>query len=339
MTMRMLTRTVPGFGCIILCSISGWKQSRNGLFPQAIWRVATVSERDRSRWRSRAWRRGRRRLRLQFAGSPSSTRRSSGAKLTVTFSPCFGGGAFGLLKVSSETAFSLKRTRMRTTEPRKFTSSMVPSRRLRLPPTPFRLTASGRSATERSAPAARVRHAARGDDLLAVDGDPCRALAFSTLALQDVQRADEGGDEARLRPVVDLERRADLLRPAAVHHHDAVGDRQRLFLVVRHEDRGDAEVLLDLADLLAQRHAHLGVERGKRLVEQQHLRLRRERAGERHALLLAAGELVGKRSPSCGRLISFSISATRCSVSAFGTLATFRPKAMFCATVRLGNSA
>ena len=38
--------------------------------------------------------------------------------------------------------------------------------------------------------------------------------------------------------------------------------------------------------------ADLGVERAERLVEQQHLRLDRERAGERHALALAAGELV-----------------------------------------------
>ena len=47
------------------------------------------------------------------------------------------------------------------------------------------------------------------------------------------------------------------------------------------------------ADLVAQRHADLGVERGERLVEEQHLRPDRERAGERHALLLAAGELEG----------------------------------------------
>ena len=47
------------------------------------------------------------------------------------------------------------------------------------------------------------------------------------------------------------------------------------------------------ADFLAQRHAHLGVERRQRLVEQQQLRLRRQRAGQRHALLLAAGKLVG----------------------------------------------
>jgi hypothetical protein len=82
-------------------------------------------------------------------------------------------------------------------------------------------------------------------------------------------------------------------RPAAIHHHDAVGDRQRLFLVVRDEDGGDAEFALDRADLVAQRHAHLGVERRQRLVEQQQLGLGRQRAGQRHALLLAAGQLVG----------------------------------------------
>ena len=42
---------------------------------------------------------------------------------------------------------------------------------------------------------------------------------------------------------------------------------------------------------LAQLGAHAGVEGAERLVEQQHLRLHRERPGERHALALAAREL------------------------------------------------
>ena len=42
----------------------------------------------------------------------------------------------------------------------------------------------------------------------------------------------------------------------------------------------------------AQLLAHAGVERAERLVEQQHLRLDGERAGERHPLALAARELV-----------------------------------------------
>ena len=42
---------------------------------------------------------------------------------------------------------------------------------------------------------------------------------------------------------------------------------------------------------VAQVLAHARVERAERLVQQQHLRLDRERAGERHPLALAAGQL------------------------------------------------
>ena len=84
----------------------------------------------------------------------------------------------------------------------------------------------------------------------------------------------------------------DLLDPPAVHDGDAVGDRERLLLVVRDVERRDPELELDAADLLAQLDAHLRVERRERLVEQQHPRLDRERARERDALLHAARELV-----------------------------------------------
>ena len=49
---------------------------------------------------------------------------------------------------------------------------------------------------------------------------------------------------------------------------------------------------LQVLDLGAQFLAHLGVERRQRLVEQQHRRLGRERARERNALLLSAGQLM-----------------------------------------------
>ena len=53
----------------------------------------------------------------------------------------------------------------------------------------------------------------------------------------------------------------------------------------------DVDLVVQAAQPLAQLGADLGVERAERLVEQQHPRLDRERAGERHALALAAGEL------------------------------------------------
>ena len=50
-------------------------------------------------------------------------------------------------------------------------------------------------------------------------------------------------------------------------------------------------LLLERAQLLLHLLAQLEVERPERLVEQQHARAVDERAGERHALALAAGEL------------------------------------------------
>ena len=58
------------------------------------------------------------------------------------------------------------------------------------------------------------------------------------------------------------------------------------------EQRAGARRAQDRGDLLAQRLAQAGVEGGERLVEQDHLGVGRQRAGERDPLALAAGELV-----------------------------------------------
>ena len=50
---------------------------------------------------------------------------------------------------------------------------------------------------------------------------------------------------------IELLRRADLLDAAAVDHHQAVAHAHRLVLVVRDEDGGDLEQLLQPAHLLA----------------------------------------------------------------------------------------
>ena len=141
-------------------------------------------------------------------------------------------------------------------------------------------------------------------------------------AREDVDLADEVGDERRRRVAVDLHRRADLLDHAVVHDDDAVGHRERLFLVVRDHDRRHAERSLQRADLLAQAHALERIERRQRLVEQQQAGRRRERARERDALLLAARELRRDTSaPLPGRPTSFSSSSTRAAICAFAHLA------------------
>ncbi len=107
--------------------------------------------------------------------------------------------------------------------------------------------------------------------------------------------ADEAGDEGGCGPLVDVLGDADLLDPAAVHHRDPVAHRQRLLLIVGDVDEGDPDLALDPLQLDLQPLAELQVERSERLVEQQHLGQVDQRPRQRHALLLAAGEL--RRAP------------------------------------------
>jgi hypothetical protein len=91
--------------------------------------------------------------------------------------------------------------------------------------------------------------------------------------------------------MIEVHGRALLDDAAAAHDRDPVRHGHRLFLVVSHVDRRDPERALQLADLVSHLYAQLGVEIGQRLVEQQHARPDDDRARERDALLLAAGEL------------------------------------------------
>ena len=67
------------------------------------------------------------------------------------------------------------------------------------------------------------------------------------------------------------------------------------------------------------RGAQVLVERGKGLVEQQHLAVDHQRAGQRDALLLAAGELPGPAVLEAASLTRASVSATRRAISALGS--------------------
>ena len=116
---------------------------------------------------------------------------------------------------------------------------------------------------------------------------PEAALVDATA--QAVRTPDEIEHEGCGRLCVDLVRRADLFDASAVHHDDAVGQFQRFVLVVGDEDRGVAGGVMDLAQPAPQFDTHLGIECAKRFVEQQHGRINRHRACQRHALPLAAG--------------------------------------------------
>ena len=108
-----------------------------------------------------------------------------------------------------------------------------------------------------------------------------------------VRDADESGDEGCGRALVDGFGSIHLLDPAAVHHRDPVGHRERLLLVVRHVDERDPDVALDPLQLQLQGLTELQVEGAEGLVEQQHLRQVDQRPRQRDPLLHPARELIG----------------------------------------------
>src|SRR5262245_49625060 len=75
---------------------------------------------------------------------------------------------------------------------------------------------------------------------------------------------------------------------AEVHEAHVVGDPVSLLQVVR--DDHDRHVLAQLHDQLLDLLRRLRIERGARLVQEEHLRLRHQRPGDAEALLLAARE-------------------------------------------------
>src|SRR5438093_11822544 len=111
--------------------------------------------------------------------------------------------------------------------------------------------------------------------------------------VQQIARADEVGNEGRGRLVVDIERIADLLEDAFIHHGDPIGHGEGLLLVVRDVDGRDVQLLLDATDLIAHAHAELRVDIRERLVTEETFRTEDARSGERDALLLPSGELRG----------------------------------------------
>ena len=104
-------------------------------------------------------------------------------------------------------------------------------------------------------------------------------------------------------PVDELARGRELAERAVDDHADLVGERGRVLEVVRDEDRRQRELAQQLLQLGAHRALRVRVERGERLVEQEHARVAGERARERDALALAAGErgrAARRRGGRCG---------------------------------------
>ena len=138
-------------------------------------------------------------------------------------------------------------------------------------------------------------------------------------AVEEV-RAGEGGDERVGRARDQLLRAPDLPQAAVDEDADPAGQCRGVLEVVRDEERGDVEPGQELLQLAPHRRLRAAVERRERLVEEQYLRVSRERAREGNALALAARELArgarrrGARSRSArGTRPPCAGARTRCS--------------------------
>ena len=114
-------------------------------------------------------------------------------------------------------------------------------------------------------------------------------------------------------------RRRALDHAAAMQQHDLAGEPSRLAEIVRrHHDLDAARG--DRADDVLDRLGRGGIEARGRLVEKQHLRVARQRAGKRQPLLLAAGQAAAPAArASAARPTSASSSATAPRARARGT--------------------
>src|SRR5687767_9223999 len=104
---------------------------------------------------------------------------------------------------------------------------------------------------------------------------------------------EEGGYERTGGVQIEIERTACLLNPARFHHGNSIRDRERLLLIVSHENCRYPEPLLQGSQFVAHAKADVAVKIGEGLVQQQHRRLDDQRSGQSYALLLSAGQLSG----------------------------------------------
>src|SRR5262245_41233245 len=121
----------------------------------------------------------------------------------------------------------------------------------------------------------------------------------------DRRAADEFGDFAVPRALVDGARRVDLQELAIHHDGDAIRHGHRLALVVRDIDEGRPQPPVQRREFLAHGDTQPGIQVGQRFVHQESLRAAYQRASECNALALSTGELARLAVEQVGDLEKF----------------------------------
>src|SRR5215468_4863063 len=113
------------------------------------------------------------------------------------------------------------------------------------------------------------------------------------LTTEEMSQSNELGYKTRAWTLYDFVWRGVLDHLALVDDRQHISETQRFFLIVGHQDGGDASLHENGLHFFAQLLPEMLVEVAKRFIEEEQLRCWGQSAGEGHALLLTSRELVG----------------------------------------------
>ena len=85
--------------------------------------------------------------------------------------------------------------------------------------------------------------------------------------LDEVRFAQKAGRKPIDRALIQLFGRADMLNRAIEHDHDAIGHRERFFLIIGDVDKGCPDTPVNILELFLHLHAQLLIQRAERLIE------------------------------------------------------------------------
>ena len=115
-------------------------------------------------------------------------------------------------------------------------------------------------------------------------------IPHSQMSLHHIRAADKVRHKLVGRTLIQNLRRPNLLNIPMVHDGNPITDRHRLFLIMRHIDRRNADAVLNLLDDRAHLNAQFRIEIGKRLIHQQNIGRNGKCPGQGNALLLTTGK-------------------------------------------------
>ena len=139
--------------------------------------------------------------------------------------------------------------------------------------------------------AARKLHKFRSEYCVIRTLDPVKA-AKSVVFIHNRGSSDKLCNERCVRCFIDFHRRSHLLDASVIRDDDLIRDLDRLILVVRDKDACDAKLCHHLFEPGTKLRSDFRIDRRKRLIKEQYLRIRCKCTRESDSLPLSAGQLI-----------------------------------------------